>query len=78
VERRFRIKSERSLGHKQWREQINRLMTRWPEQRVRYDATDNPLSCNVEEGELDYLSQPDEDADEESEQDNKIIINIFL
>jgi hypothetical protein len=71
AERRFRFSSEPSLGHKQWRDQINQLMTgRKPETKVRYYATDSPLSCNMEERELDYLPQPDDEADEESEQDN--------
>jgi hypothetical protein len=46
------------------------MMTGRPEPRVRYDATDSPLSSNMEEGELDLLPQPDEEADEESEVDN--------
>jgi hypothetical protein len=69
AERKFRLASERSLGRQQWREQINRMMTCRPEPRVRFDATDSPLSSNMEEGELDYLT-PLSDADEESEVDN--------
>jgi hypothetical protein len=71
AERKFRLASERSLGRKEWRERINRLMTGKPEPKVRFDATDSPLSSNMEEGELDYLSQPGQPGDsEESEQDN--------
>jgi flagellar biosynthesis GTPase FlhF len=75
AERKFRLASERSLGRQEWRQQINRLMTGRPEPKVRFDATDSPLSSNMEEGELDYLPQPgqpgeeDEEA-EESEADN--------
>jgi hypothetical protein len=71
VERRFRLKSERTLGQQQWLEHINKLMTgrAKPETKVRFDATDSPLSSNMEEGELDYLTQPSEEA-EESENDN--------
>jgi hypothetical protein len=43
-------------------------MTGKPETKVRYDTTDSPLSSFREEGELDYLTQPD--ADEESEENN--------
>jgi hypothetical protein len=72
VERKFRLKSERSPGHQQWRDQINLLMTRRPEPRVRYDAVDSPVSSNMEEGELDYLPQPgeEEEEDEEEEEEN--------
>jgi hypothetical protein len=69
VERKFRLKSERALGHKEWRDQINRLMTRWPEPRVRFDAIDSPLSSNMEEGELDYLSQPGQPSEESEEEE---------
>jgi hypothetical protein len=74
VERKFRLKSERSLGHQQWRDQINRLMTRRPEPRVRYDGTDSPLSFIMEEGELDFLTQPSE----ETEEWKMIIITIII
>jgi hypothetical protein len=47
VERKFRLMSERSLGQKQWRAQINALMTGKPEGKFRYDATDSPLSSNM-------------------------------
>jgi hypothetical protein len=72
IERKFRIEAERGVGRNEWRAQINNLMTGRdkPEPKVRFDATDSPLSSNIEEGELDYLSQPGENADEESNSDN--------
>jgi hypothetical protein len=47
-------------------------MTGKPEPKVRFDATDSPLSSNMEEGELDYLSQPgqSEESDEENSNNN--------
>jgi hypothetical protein len=50
AERKFRLASETYLAQKQWREQINALMTRKPETAVRFDAVDTPLSSNIEEG----------------------------
>jgi hypothetical protein len=41
-----------------------------PETKVRYDAIDSPLSRNMEEGELDYLTQPSEVEESEEEPNN--------
>jgi hypothetical protein len=45
-------------------------MTRRREPRVRFDSIDSPLSSNMEEGELDYLSQPDADEEIINDDDN--------
>jgi hypothetical protein len=45
-------------------------MTGRPEPKARYDAIDSPLSSNMEEGELDYLTQPSEEAEEENNNNN--------
>jgi type II secretory pathway component PulK len=70
-EKKFRITAERPLHHQEWRDQKKhtlKILQRKAEPAFRFDATDSPLSSNMQEGELDYLSQPE--ADEESNCDN--------